>query len=199
MTDVKRIVSGKQDLSGFNGRSMAGSMLTKTQYKEFFLRVGFQWPKHGRVDADSLMVASELAGTAMFQWPKHGRVDADRSTGVCVVYVRPLFQWPKHGRVDADWTHHPPWANLGGFQWPKHGRVDADKPDSPGLANMRMRFQWPKHGRVDADSDLGDWSTLVRIRFNGRSMAGSMLTSAASGTTRSRTAVSMAEAWPGRC
>jgi hypothetical protein len=41
-----------------------------------------------------------------------------------------------------------------------------------------VTFQWPKHGRVDADFDNVFGVPASREGFNGRSMAGSMLTPA---------------------
>ena len=57
-------------------------------------------------------------------------------------------------------------------------------------------FQWPKYGRVDGDgctkSPTAEWPS-----FNGRSMAGSMVTVARSPQPPNGQ-VSMAEVWPGR-
>ena len=61
---------------------------------------------------------------------------------------------------------------------------------------VSMAEAWPGRCRPDFLELISDGNMS---RFNGRSMAGSMLTSTASAGDVTALNVSMAEAWPGRC
>ena len=203
---------------GFNGRSMAGSMVPRRGETTNPDNAGFQWPKYGRVDGAycngaisrprmpvsmaevwpgrwCLAFAHAFVPIGMFQWPKYGRVDGAEPPG-SPSSRRSVFQWPKYGRVDGAEPPGSPSSRRSAFQWPKYGRVD-------GASRTRMdgwscrQFQWPKYGRVDgARSRLK--RTIGGACFNGRSMAGSMVPSGGTSLFGALRNVSMAEVWPGR-
>ena len=155
---------------GFNGRSMAGSMVPRGDHFGGAIRRRFQWPKYGRVDGAARRSFRRRI-RRRFQWPKYGRVDGALAGELGIDPVRVVSMaevWPgrwcltlAEAGVLASVSFNG--RSMAGSMVPG-ARVGTGMPQGVSMAEVwpgrwclalagrgafDVLFQWPKYGRVD--------------------------------------------------